>query len=228
MNRRHGGRVVLTTVLLGAGLLAILLQHSARGATVEVREGGIFRISLGSLDYVDPALAYPFTSWSLIDTTCARLMTYPDKPPPEGYRVVPEVAAAYPSVSRDGRTWTFTLRSGFRFSDGTPVRASAFARAIARTLAPGVDSPAAATTRGRSLAPRTFRPDGRRPWRASSPAATGSSSASRDRCPTSRRRRRCRSSAPCRRRFRPTPKASAPSPGPARTTWPSTAPVNGW
>jgi peptide/nickel transport system substrate-binding protein len=123
------------------------MQPGARGAAVEVRDGGMFRISLGSLDYVDPALAYSFTSWSLIDTTCARLMTHPDRPPPEGYRVVPEVAAAYPRVSRDGKTWTFTLRSGFRFSDGKPVRASAFARAIARTLAPGVDSPAVAYTR---------------------------------------------------------------------------------
>lgn len=143
MIRRHGGRVVLTTVLLAAGLLAVLLQHSARGATAKVREGGIFRISLESLDYIDPALAYTLPGWALIDTTCARLMTYPDKPPPEGYRLVPEVAAAYPRMSEGGRTWTFTLRTGFRFSDGSAVRASAFARAIARTLAPGVESPAA-------------------------------------------------------------------------------------
>ena len=48
-------------------------------------------------------------------------------------------------VSSDGRTWTFTLRAGFRFSDGTPVRASAFAHAIYRTLAPGVRSPGGST-----------------------------------------------------------------------------------
>jgi peptide/nickel transport system substrate-binding protein len=59
---------------------------------------------------------------------------------------VPEIATAYPRVSRDGRTYTFTLRSGFRFSDGTPVRASAFARAINRTLAPALNSPGAQYT----------------------------------------------------------------------------------
>ena len=69
-------------------------------------------------------------------------MRYDDKPPPAGYRVVPDVAAAPPTVSADGRTYTFTLRRGFRFSDGKPVRADAFAQAIHRTLAPGVDSPA--------------------------------------------------------------------------------------
>ena len=44
-------------------------------------------------------------------------------------------------ISRDRKTYTFTLRKDFRFSDGTPVRASAFARAIHRTLAPEINSP---------------------------------------------------------------------------------------
>jgi ABC-type transport system substrate-binding protein len=104
------------------------------------RDGGIFRVAFEGLDYIDPALAYTPASWSLLDTTCARLMTYPDKPAPAGLSVVPEVAADYPKISRNGKTYTFRLRSGFRFSDGTPVGASAFARAINRTLAKGVDS----------------------------------------------------------------------------------------
>src|SRR5262245_4802094 len=66
-------------------------------------------------------------------------MTYPDKPPPAGLRIEPEVAASY-RVSRDAKTFTFTLRTGFRFSDGSPVRADAFARAIGRGLAPGIES----------------------------------------------------------------------------------------
>ena len=53
----------------------------------------------------------------------------------------PRWRRGFPKVSRDLRTYTFTLRSGFRFNDGTPVRASAFARAINRMLAPGVASP---------------------------------------------------------------------------------------
>ena len=53
---------------------------------------------------------------------------------------MPEVAAAPPRVSQDGKTYTFSLRRGFRFSDGKPVDARAFARAINRTLAPGLKS----------------------------------------------------------------------------------------
>jgi ABC-type transport system substrate-binding protein len=113
-------------------------------------QSGIFRIVLHSasgIDYMDPALASSPPGWALLDTTCARLMSYPDKPPPAGFRLRPEVAAGFPAVSRDGKTYTFKLRKGFRFSDGTPVRASAFARAINRTLAPEMNSPGVLYTR---------------------------------------------------------------------------------
>ena len=127
--------VVVTAVGFAAG--------SGAGGS-DARDGGIFRISLAigsGISYVDPALEYTAPGWILLDTTCARLMTYPDKPAPEAFRLVPEVAIAFPKRSRDLRTYTFTLREGFRFSDGKPVRASAFARAINRALAPQMSSP---------------------------------------------------------------------------------------
>lgn len=131
--------------LLAVGVTILTVVSGAMGSTGQ-RQGGIFKVVITDLDYVDPALAYSFGSWAIVDTTCARLMAYPDKPAPEGLRVVPEVAADYPKVSYNGKTYTFQLRSGFRFSDGTPVRATAFARAISRTLAPGVEAGAQAYT----------------------------------------------------------------------------------
>jgi ABC-type transport system substrate-binding protein len=47
------------------------------------------------------------------------LLNYPDKPAPEGSRLVPDAATGSPRVSRDGRTYTFTIKSGLRFSDGS-------------------------------------------------------------------------------------------------------------
>jgi hypothetical protein len=34
------------------------------------------------LDHIDPALSFTQPGWALLDATCARLMTYPDKAPP--------------------------------------------------------------------------------------------------------------------------------------------------
>jgi peptide/nickel transport system substrate-binding protein len=128
-------RSSVVAVAVGAAL-AIFTLPSALGAAS--RDGGIFRVSFasGDFDYVDPALSYS-GAWEVLDTTCAHLMTYPDKPPPEGLRIVPEVASAPPKISPNGKVYTFTLRKGFRFSDGEPVRASAFARTIDRALALG-------------------------------------------------------------------------------------------
>ena len=134
MGRRHV-LVVLLALLVGSAALA-QPGSSAR------QEGEIFRVvysPAAGLDFLDPALAFTQPAWSLLDTTCARLYTYPDEPSPASFRVVPEVAASS-DVSPDFKTYTFRLRTGFRFSDGKPVRASAFAQAINRALAP-VDSP---------------------------------------------------------------------------------------
>lgn len=148
--KRRTVHPLFLSLATGSVCLLIFLQPGALGSTSRVGAGGIFRISLApqaGLDNIDPALSFTVPGWALIDTTCARLMTYPDKPPPAGFRVVPEVAAKPPKISRDLKTFTFTLRRGFRFSDGAPVRASAFVRAINRMLAPSMKSPGALFTR---------------------------------------------------------------------------------
>jgi peptide/nickel transport system substrate-binding protein len=149
---RHGRRH--PRGLLSAAIAVVALTTgsalSARPSSTAVRDGGIFRISLpvqSGLDNMDPALSFTAPGWALLDTVCARLMAYPDKRPPAGLRLQPEVASAPPTVSRDLKIFTFKLRRGFRFSDGSPVRASAFAHAINRTLAPSMKSPGALFTR---------------------------------------------------------------------------------
>lgn len=123
----------LLAVVLATVTAIVIAQpgSSARG-----QEERILRISFSpsaGLDYLDPALSNLPGGWSLLDATCARLYTYPDEWSPRSFRLVPEVAAGH-SVSADWKTYTFTLRRGFRFSNGEPVRASAFAHAINRVL----------------------------------------------------------------------------------------------
>lgn len=138
---RKRGTSLLAVAAMGAALLGLGLTPS--GPDVQPPRGGIFQIVFAppeGLDTMDPAIANTQASWALLDLTCARLMTYPDKPAPGAFRLVPEVATAPPKVSRDRKTYTFTLRRTFRFSDGKPVDARAFERAINRTLAPGLRS----------------------------------------------------------------------------------------
>jgi YVTN family beta-propeller protein len=77
--------------------------------------------------------------------TCALLLNYPDQALGAGDHLVPEVASGQPTVSEDGRTYTYKIRTGFRFSppSNQEVTASAFKRAIERALSPALHSYAA-------------------------------------------------------------------------------------
>ena len=50
--------------------------------------------------------------------------------------VVPRAAVAYPAVSRDRKTYTFTIRSGLRFASGAPLSARNYVYAINRSMNP--------------------------------------------------------------------------------------------
>ena len=107
------------------------------------RQGGVFRVGYsGASVQVDPQLAYVSTAWWLEYATAAKLFNYPDRPGAAGTRLVPEVASRY-TVSRDGKTWTFFIRKGYRFSDGLPVTAASFKYAIDRVANHDLASPAA-------------------------------------------------------------------------------------
>ena len=91
---------------------------------------------------LDPALATSPQAWELEYATCAKLLSYPAESGVAGTRLVPEVARALPEVSPDGRTYTFRLERGWRFSNGELVMPEAFARALERARSPRLISPA--------------------------------------------------------------------------------------
>src|SRR3954454_14966314 len=85
--------------------------------TTPTTQGGTARYALQSdADFTDPALAYYSVSWNIEYATCAKLLNYPDTEGIAGAELQPEVAEAMPTLSNGDKTYTFTVRSGFRFS----------------------------------------------------------------------------------------------------------------
>lgn len=126
--------------------MLVVGAHSA-GSTHEARKGGTLRMSIpADVDFVDPALAYQARSWPVAYATCAKLFNYPDANGAAGTRLVPEVVERF-TVSKDGRTYTFTLKQTFRFHNGARVTARSFADAFNRDAQPKLGSPAAAYMR---------------------------------------------------------------------------------
>jgi peptide/nickel transport system substrate-binding protein len=90
----------------------------------------------------DPPTSAGPTWRQLAYTSCISLVQYPDKPGPEGLVLQPEAATAMPVVSADGRTYSFTIKSGFRFSppSNEVVTAETFRFSLERVLSPGLDA----------------------------------------------------------------------------------------
>ncbi len=136
-------QLALAFAATGLALLGAAVAHSGTGKEKVLR----LNISSGDIQSVDPAIDYEVVGWVIEYATCLKLLNYPDKAGKAGTRLVPEGAAAMPTVSRDGLTYTFRIRSGMRFNTGNPVTAANFAYAFTRALSPKMKSPAAALPR---------------------------------------------------------------------------------
>jgi peptide/nickel transport system substrate-binding protein len=146
MKRRFWFSIVAATVgtglLLAAGFASPASSKPQAAGKSEAR-GGTLRIdSRSDYDYIDTSLAYFSHSWQSLNATNLKLLSFPDKEGAAGSRMRPEAAAGLPTVSRDGKTYTFTVKRGFKFSNGANVTAANFAAAIRRALNPRMQSPA--------------------------------------------------------------------------------------
>ena len=101
----------------------------------EAPTGGEATMNLTSFpDYLDPALSYTVEGWQSLWTVYTPLLTYRHAEGAEGAELIPGLAEAMPEVSEDGKTYTFKLRDGLKYSDGTEVKASDFEHTIKRVL----------------------------------------------------------------------------------------------
>jgi peptide/nickel transport system substrate-binding protein len=131
----------------GAALLAGAAVRASAPAGIEQRNdsAGVLRVDLEpDFDSIDPALALLPQTWQLEYATCLKLMNFPDKEASQGgSQPISEAATAVPRISRDGRTYTFTIRKGLRFNTGAAVTAANFAFVMNRDLNPAMNSPGA-------------------------------------------------------------------------------------
>src|SRR5712692_30736 len=112
-----------------AGSLALMAAGLALGAAAWAQRPAPFVLRVADgIDHIDPAVTW---YWNAEYATCLKLVNVDDRG-----KLVPE-AAAFPRISKDGRTYTFTVKRGFRFYPwGGPLTAAAFAWEIRRVISP--------------------------------------------------------------------------------------------
>ena len=81
---------------------------------------------------LDPASGY--SAWELLTLTNDGLLGYSQAGGAETYKIVPDLATGLPTVSDGGRTYTFQLRKGIRYSTGGVVQPADIRRGIERAL----------------------------------------------------------------------------------------------
>jgi peptide/nickel transport system substrate-binding protein len=132
---------LLSLGAVAAGAAMMLAAGVARSA--DSPDAGTLRISSSrDIDAVDPGLASSSLSWFMEFGTCAKLYSYPDASGRAGTKVVPEVAANFPTLSADGKTATIRLVSSYRFHTGDSVTAANYVAAFNRDANPKMQSPA--------------------------------------------------------------------------------------
>jgi peptide/nickel transport system substrate-binding protein len=121
-----------TALLLGAAVS--LIAAAAATAAVGIhhsatKEGGTLVVGLtaGEPDALDPTLARTFSGREVFLTFCEKLYDLNAKA-----QIVPQLASALPTISKDKLSVTIPLRTGIKFNDGTAFNAAAVVKTIQR------------------------------------------------------------------------------------------------
>ena len=88
------------------------------------------------LSGLDPATVADANSLAVLSLVYPGLVTLN-----ANQQVIPWAADGLPEISENGTTYTFHIRAGLKWSDGTPITASTFAYSLNRALSPCINSP---------------------------------------------------------------------------------------
>ena len=128
-------RALVLLALLGCSPPDRGPRYRAAGATTP-RAGGTLRFAVAEpVASLDPAIAYDEMSYYAVHALFDTLVDYA----PDGLVLVPRLAARW-ELSDDGLVYTFELRPGIAFSDGTPITSRDLEYGLERVLAMA-DSP---------------------------------------------------------------------------------------
>ena len=104
---------------IAAAALAVSVAGTASAEYMQEHRGGTMRlVARSAAGTLDPHINYTLQFWQIYQITHDGLLGFKKAQGEEGFKVVPNLAGAMPQIADDGKTYTFTLRQGIKFSDG--------------------------------------------------------------------------------------------------------------
>ncbi len=137
--------VALAATACGGGGKAAVRPTAPLAPQLPARHGGTLHLVTAATSIaLDPAFASDPASQRIAFVTCEPLLTYADEPGEGGRTLIPGLARELPSVSKDGRSFTFALKAHVHFANGADVTPDDVKATFERLLDPRLHSPGAA------------------------------------------------------------------------------------
>ena len=111
-------------MLAGAAALTIALSAltPAQAEYKPEHRGGTMRlVARSAAGTLDPQINYTLQYWQIYQSVYSGLTAFKKGAGEAGFEVVPNLAEELPAASNDGKTYTFKIRKGVKFSDGRDV-----------------------------------------------------------------------------------------------------------
>jgi len=91
-----------------------------------------------AFEHLDPQRVYVNNSTSIARLMYRPLMGWKENPADGTYELVPDLAAAAPTSPDGGKTWTFKIKTGLKFSDGSVIKAADVKYGVERSMDPAI------------------------------------------------------------------------------------------
>ncbi len=102
------------------------------------KKGGTMKFAISSdWDSVDPGDTYYGLSWNLARLYSRSLTMFKVAPGKASRKLVGDLAEDVGKPSDNGKTWTYKLREGLKYEDGTPITSKDVEYAVSRSLEKG-------------------------------------------------------------------------------------------
>nr|WSW66677.1 ABC transporter substrate-binding protein [Streptomyces sp. NBC_00995] len=122
----NGGKSGGGSAKADAGLTSIVNASTKKGGTVTYEH-------TSGPDSLDPGNTYYGWVQNFARLYARSLVTFKPAAGKEGLQVVPDLATGLGKASADAKTWTYTLRKGVKFEDGTEITSKDVKYAIERS-----------------------------------------------------------------------------------------------
>ena len=119
---------------MGLAASADRVWVSVRGGILNYKGGTLRVASNETAQSFDPGFGFDALSFYIGPLMFDGLTAFKRVGGPEGNQLVPNLVEELRPPTNDGKTYSYTLRSGLTYSDGTPVKASDVRAAFERTI----------------------------------------------------------------------------------------------